>query len=151
MFIWVFGELRQLCAKFGKIWAKIHREMICQSWLLLTPFFNFPIVQWLHFFSFSPLCVLKCALKLPAWEDKLAAFDFSPLLIYSLPSSFGPKISSFVISHLKKKTNNIRIRLIFSSRIYSYSYSVLIFEPNIFVFGFYFWAEYIRICIRVFF
>ena len=45
MFIWVFGELRQLCAKFGKFWAKIHREMIGQSWLLLTPFFNFPIVH----------------------------------------------------------------------------------------------------------
>ena len=35
----------QLCAKFGKFWAKIHREMIGQSWLLLTQFFNFPIVQ----------------------------------------------------------------------------------------------------------
>ena len=48
MFISVFGELRQLCAKFGKIWAKIHREMICQSCLLLPPFFNFPIVQCIY-------------------------------------------------------------------------------------------------------
>ena len=31
VFIWVFGELRQLCAKFGTFWAKIHREMIRQS------------------------------------------------------------------------------------------------------------------------
>ena len=37
--------MRQLCAKFCKFWAKIHREMICQSWLLLTPFFNLTIVQ----------------------------------------------------------------------------------------------------------
>ena len=41
-----FGELRQLCAKFGKFWAEIHREMICQSWLLWSPFFYFPIVHW---------------------------------------------------------------------------------------------------------
>ena len=27
----------------------VHREMIFQSWLLLTPFFNFPIVQWILF------------------------------------------------------------------------------------------------------
>ena len=62
-------------------------------------------------------------------------------LIYSLPSSSGPKISVFVICHLKmKKMNNICIRLIFSSRIYSYS--------NTF---FSFWAEYIRIRIRFLF
>ena len=38
-------------------------------------------------------------------------------------------------------------------RIYSYSYSVDIFKPNIFVFvfGFYFWVEYIRIRIRFLF
>ena len=46
MFIWVFGELRQLCAKIGKFWGKIHSEMIRQRWLLLAQFFNFPIVQW---------------------------------------------------------------------------------------------------------
>ena len=41
----------------------------------------------------------------------------------------------------------------FFSQIYSYLYSVLIFEPNIFVFvfGFYFWTEYIRIRIRFLF
>ena len=45
VFIWVIGELRELCAKFWKFWIKIDREIICQSWLLLTPFFNFPIVH----------------------------------------------------------------------------------------------------------
>ena len=38
VFIWVFGELRELCANFWKFWVKIHREIICQSRLLLTPF-----------------------------------------------------------------------------------------------------------------
>ena len=51
MFIWVFGEFRQLCAKFGKFLAQIHREMISQSWLFLTPIFNFPIVQWIGFWK----------------------------------------------------------------------------------------------------
>ena len=36
--IWIFWELRLICAKFWKI--SIHGEMNCQSLLLLTPFFN---------------------------------------------------------------------------------------------------------------
>ena len=32
----IHGFLRQLCAKCGKFRAKLHREMICQSGLLLT-------------------------------------------------------------------------------------------------------------------
>ena len=47
--ILVFGELRELCAKFWKFWVNIHREIICQSRLLLTPFFNFCIVHWTIF------------------------------------------------------------------------------------------------------
>ena len=43
--ILVFGELRELCAKFWKFWVNIHREIICQSRLLLTPFFNCCIVH----------------------------------------------------------------------------------------------------------
>ena len=45
VFIWEIGELRELCEKFRNFWIKIDREIICQSWLLLTPFFNFPIVH----------------------------------------------------------------------------------------------------------
>ena len=55
-FIWIFGELRELCAKFWNFWVNIHRDIICQSRLLLTPFFNCCIVQcmvdfyvWLYF------------------------------------------------------------------------------------------------------
>ena len=33
-------------SKFGEISLKIGGEIICQSWPLLTPFFNFRIVQW---------------------------------------------------------------------------------------------------------
>ena len=32
-------------SKFGEISLKIGGEIICQSWPLLTPFFNFRIVQ----------------------------------------------------------------------------------------------------------
>ena len=41
----IFEEFRQLCAIFHKFAMKISGEIICQSWLLFTPFFNFPIVQ----------------------------------------------------------------------------------------------------------
>ena len=34
-------------SKFGEFSLKIGGEIICQSWPLLTPFFNFRIVQWL--------------------------------------------------------------------------------------------------------
>ena len=34
-------------SKFGEISLKIGGEIICQSWPLLTPFFNFRIVQWI--------------------------------------------------------------------------------------------------------
>ena len=40
----IFEEFRQICAKFHKFAMKIRGEIICQSWLLFTPFFNFPIV-----------------------------------------------------------------------------------------------------------
>ena len=33
-------------SKFGEFSLKIGGEIICQSWPLLTPFFNFRIVQW---------------------------------------------------------------------------------------------------------
>ena len=46
VFIWLNGELRELCAKFWNFWINIHKEIICQSWLLLTQIFNFPIVHW---------------------------------------------------------------------------------------------------------
>ena len=64
--------MRQLWFKFGQFWAKIHREMICQSWLLLSSFFNFPIVMvswsfhsrkkrhmWEWLLTFRPRYVLK--------------------------------------------------------------------------------------------
>ena len=45
VFICVFGELRELCAKILNFWNNIHREIICQSWPLLTPFYSGPIVH----------------------------------------------------------------------------------------------------------
>ena len=39
--IWILLELIELCAKCWNICANIHGEINCQSWLLLTPFFNF--------------------------------------------------------------------------------------------------------------
>ena len=33
-------------SKFGEFSLKIGGEIICQSWALFTPFFNFPIVHW---------------------------------------------------------------------------------------------------------
>ena len=47
VFICVIGELRELCAKFWNFWINIHREIICQSWPLLTPFYSGPIVHWM--------------------------------------------------------------------------------------------------------
>ena len=35
-----WGEFRKLCSKFGDFWVNIHGEISCQSWLLLTLFFN---------------------------------------------------------------------------------------------------------------
>ena len=46
VFICVFGELRELCAKILNFWTNIHREIICQSWPLLTPFYSGPTVHW---------------------------------------------------------------------------------------------------------
>ena len=41
-----FWELRELCAKnVQNFYVKIHGEIDCQSWLLLTPFFNLAMVQ----------------------------------------------------------------------------------------------------------
>ena len=56
LYFWVNGELRELYAKKLNFRIIIHREIICQSWLLLTPFFNFPIVQWLHHLSEDCIC-----------------------------------------------------------------------------------------------
>ena len=42
----ILEEFRQLCAIFHKFAMKISGEIICQSWPLFTPFFNFPIVHW---------------------------------------------------------------------------------------------------------
>ena len=38
-----FGEFGELCAKFWDFWVNIRREIIGQSWLLLTPFSTFAI------------------------------------------------------------------------------------------------------------
>ena len=46
VFSWVIGELRELCAKFWNSMIKIHGEIICQSWPLLTLFYSDPIVHW---------------------------------------------------------------------------------------------------------
>ena len=45
VFIRVIGELRELCAKFWNFGVNIHGEIICQSRLLLNPFYSGPIVQ----------------------------------------------------------------------------------------------------------
>ena len=55
VFICVFGELRELCAKILNFWTNIHREIICQSWPLLTPFYSGPIVQWMQKFACQKL------------------------------------------------------------------------------------------------
>ena len=64
VFVWVNGELMELCAKFWNFWIDIHREIICQSWVLLTTFFNFPIVHWVVFsrptLSYIHLCGDVC-------------------------------------------------------------------------------------------
>ena len=49
VFILVFGELREHCAKFWNFFVNIHSENIFQSRLLLTTFFNCCIVQWNSF------------------------------------------------------------------------------------------------------
>ena len=48
VFIRVIGELRELCAKFWNFGVNIHGEIICQSRLLLNPFYSGPIVHWLN-------------------------------------------------------------------------------------------------------
>ena len=45
VFIWVIGKFRELCAKFWNFWVNIHGEIICQSRLLLNPFYSGPIVH----------------------------------------------------------------------------------------------------------
>ena len=73
--ILVFGELRELCAKFWKFWVNIHREIICQSRLLLTPFFNFCIVHccWLNWFHMCALCSTICFFKVRKFQTTLTA------------------------------------------------------------------------------
>ena len=46
VFIWVIGELRELCLKFWNSMIKIHGEIISQSWPLLILFYSGPIVHW---------------------------------------------------------------------------------------------------------
>ena len=46
--IWVIGKLRELCAKFWNSMIKIHREIICQSWPLLTSYYSCPILHWVR-------------------------------------------------------------------------------------------------------
>ena len=48
-------------SKFGEFSLKIGGEIICQSWPLLTPFFNFRIVHWgdLVFFGYNVLTHCK--------------------------------------------------------------------------------------------
>ena len=44
--VWIFCMFLHHPSKFGEFSLKIGGEIICQSWPLLTPFFNFCIVQW---------------------------------------------------------------------------------------------------------
>ena len=46
----VFWEFGEFSAKFWNFRVNIHREIIGQIWLLLTPFFNFPILHWTKVF-----------------------------------------------------------------------------------------------------
>ena len=48
VFICVIWEFRELYAKFWNFWISIHREIICQSWRLLTLFYSGPIVHCMH-------------------------------------------------------------------------------------------------------
>ena len=84
IFIWVIGKLRELCAKFWNSMTKIHGEIFCQSWPLLTPFCSGPIVHWFNFFQVR---VFNWALKaLPlqdAKSDWLHFFNFSSLCIFT--------------------------------------------------------------------
>ena len=55
-YLFSFGFLESwglLCAKFWNFWVKIHREIICQSLLLLTQIFNCCIVQCFMFHTLS--------------------------------------------------------------------------------------------------
>ena len=47
----ILEEFGQLCAIFQKFAMKISGEIICQSWLLLTPFFNLTIVHCMTWFK----------------------------------------------------------------------------------------------------
>ena len=51
-------------SKFGEFSLKIGGEMICQSWPLLTPFFNLRIVQW-----------MQCTENLRLRSDKMGNFE----------------------------------------------------------------------------
>ena len=55
VFIRVIGELREQCAKFWNFGVNIHGEIICQSRLLLNPFYSGPIV---HCMEISKACCL---------------------------------------------------------------------------------------------
>ena len=53
------------------------------------PCLIYKILHWLHSFDFSPLCVFKCFLKLPASEDTklqlLQLFAITPQCVFKLP------------------------------------------------------------------
>ena len=84
VFVWLNGELMELCAKFWNFWIDIHREIICQSWLLLTTFFNFPIVQWLVILQFASILInssqfqSRFSLLTSQWPDVLAPVNLHP-------------------------------------------------------------------------
>ena len=56
-------------SKFDKFSLKIGGEIICQTWLLFTPYFNLPIVHWLHLKGLCPVCVVMLLCRWPeeAW------------------------------------------------------------------------------------
>ena len=71
VFICVIWEFRELCAKFWNFWISIHREIICQSWQLLTLFYSGPIVHCIKSF------------KKRVWYLALSSVDDMPVRIVS--------------------------------------------------------------------
>ena len=84
VFVWVNGELKELCAKFWNFWIDIHKEIICQSWLLLTTFFNFPIVHCALVGFIRLIILCEKVLKAIFHGGALGALGFSHFCLFLL-------------------------------------------------------------------
>ena len=121
----------QLCAKFGNFWVNIHGEIICQSWQLLTLFFNFPIVHCVemkelsdskvltynrrgsnpeNIFMIKHTNIIVCFLRVHHWQNAEFQQETTVSWIYQCGPSPPERIRISLLAHIMEKCYRNRKR-----------------------------------------